>query len=351
MGWPSLSTAAYRLARPLLFRVDSERIHRLTLRALRRFGGVAPGRGALSLVAGRPPRGAPIEIAGLHVRNRIGLGAGFDKDGIALRGWAALGFGFVELGTVTPIAQPGNPAPRLFRLRADESLINRMGFNNDGAEALAARIESARPTLPAGFVVGVNIGRTSETPEERALDDYLACFRVAAPVADYVALNVSSPNTPGLRAMQTPSIVGELLGALAGAGRDLGAAPPLFVKLAPDLATDELIALATAVAEAGGAGIIVANTTVNRAGLRSTAPLRDEVGGLSGRPLLSRILELVAAVRDSLGDRLAIVASGGIGSGSDAVAAIHAGADLVQLWTGLVYAGPGLIGEAVAATT
>ncbi|HLY35889.1 MAG TPA: quinone-dependent dihydroorotate dehydrogenase [Candidatus Limnocylindria bacterium] len=350
MGWPSLSTAVYRLARPLLFRVDSERIHRLTLGALRRFGDSAPGRGALSLVAGRPRRGAPISVAGLHVRNRIGLGAGFDKDGVALRGWAALGLGFVELGTVTPIAQPGNAAPRLFRLRADRALINRMGFNNDGAEALAARIAAARPALPEGFVVGVNIGRNRETPDERVVDDYLACYRAVAPVADYVALNVSSPNTPGLRAMQTPSTIRALLEALVGSDQR-GAAPPLLVKLAPDLTADELLALGTAVVDAGGAGIVVANTTVSRAGLRTPAPLRDEGGGLSGQPLQPRTLELVATVRGSLGDRLAIVASGGIGSGSDAAAAIDAGADLVELWTGLVYAGPGLIGEAVAATT
>jgi dihydroorotate dehydrogenase len=351
MGWPALSTAAYRLARPLLFRLDPESIHRLTLASLRRFGSVAPGRGALSLAAGRPSRAASISVAGLVVRNRIGLGAGFDKDGVALRGWAALGLGFVELGTVTPLAQPGNPAPRLFRLPADRALINRMGFNNGGAEALAARIAAARPFLPEGFAMGVNLGRNRETPEEQATDDFVAAYRAVAPVADYVALNVSSPNTPGLRAMQTPATVGALLEAIATAAGGQPVAPPVFVKLAPDLATDELLALATAVTDGGGQGLIVANTTLLRSGLRSPSALRDEAGGLSGQPLLPRTLELVAAVRARFGDRLAIVASGGIGSARDAAAAVQAGADLVQLWTGLVYAGPGLIGDGVSATS
>jgi dihydroorotate dehydrogenase len=348
MRWPGLSTAAYRLARPILFHVDSERIHRLTLGALRRFAVVAPGRAALALAAAHPRQGAPVTVAGLVLRNRIGLAAGFDKDAVAVRGWAALGLGFVEVGTVTPVAQAGNPAPRLFRLPADEALINRMGFNNGGAEALAARVAQARGSLPAGFVVGINIGRNRETPEDRALDDFVAAYRAVAPVADYVALNVSSPNTAGLRAMQTSATLAALLETLASTGRELGVAPPLFVKLAPDLPDDEVLALARAVADGGGKGLILANTTITRPGLRSTGPLCDEAGGLSGRPLLGRTLELVAAVREAVGDRLAIAASGGIGSGRDAAAAIAAGADLVQLWTGLVYRGPALIGEAIS---
>lgn len=355
MGWPALSTAAYRLARPLLFRIDAERIHQLTLRALTRTSAVAPGRGLLAIAAGtaslRHAKVAPLEVAGLTLRNRIGLGAGFDKDGVALRGWAALGLGFVELGTVTPAAQPGNPVPRVFRLPADAALINRMGFNNGGAEALAGRVAAVRAQLPAGFVVGVNVGRNRATAGERAIDDYLAAYRVVAPVADYVALNVSSPNTPGLRDLQTVATLRAMVDAVVAAGRELPVAAPIFVKLAPDLETGEILALVAAVADAGGRGVVIANTTVGRDGLRTRSSQRDEQGGLSGRPQLSRTLELVAAVRAAVGVRLAIIASGGIGSGEDASAAIAAGADLVQLWTGLVYRGPGLIGEAIAAAT
>lgn len=355
MGWPALSTAAYRLARPLLFRIDPERIHRLTLGVLARASGSPPGRGLLAIAAGTAPLG-PAEpertsVAGLLFRNRIGLGAGFDKDGAAVPGWAALGLGFVELGTVTPVSQPGNAPPRLFRLPADAALINRMGFNNAGAEAIAGRLAAVRTRLPAGFIVGVNLGRNRSTMEDRALDDYLAAYRSVAPDADYVALNISSPNTPGLRDMQTPTTVKALLEAVLVAAQQRGLARPIFVKLAPDLDTEAILALARAVADAGGHGLVLANTTVRREGLRTGGPGRDEQGGLSGQPLLPRTLELVAAVRAAVGDRLAIVASGGIGSGKDAAAAIDAGADLVQLWTGLVYRGPGLIGEAIAATS
>ena len=195
-GWRSL---AYGAARPLLFRFDSERIHRLTVDALRIAGENRWGRWALHLAGGTPRRSSPwTELLGLRFRNQVGVAAGWDKDAVALRGWAALGFGFAEVGTVTPEPQPGNPRPRLFRLTADRALVNRMGFNNAGAVSLARRVMLARRHLQAGFVVGVNIGRGRETPPERAVDDYVAAARVVAPVADYLVVNVSSPNTPGL---------------------------------------------------------------------------------------------------------------------------------------------------------
>jgi dihydroorotate dehydrogenase len=343
-GWRAI---AYRVARPLLFAFEPERIHRLTITGLRFAGAHAPGRALLRLAGGvnSAPHDA-ISLLGLEFRSRIGIGAGFDKDARALRGWAALGAGFVEVGTVTPLAQAGNPRPRLFRLKADDALINRMGFNNAGAAALAREVMLARDALPPGFVVGVNIGRGAGTPPERAADDYLEAFRLVAPVADYVAVNVSSPNTPGLRDLQDPQRLSELLAALRHAGEQLGHPRPLLVKLAPDLAAHEFDLLAQALASVAD-GLILSNTTVGRNDLRSSA--RDESGGLSGRPLRSGMLDAVRRARQ-LAPELPIIASGGILDGSDAAEAFAAGADLVQVWTGLVYRGPGLIGEAAIAS-
>jgi dihydroorotate dehydrogenase len=281
----------------------------------------------------------PAELLGLRFRNRVGLGAGFDKDGVAIRGWAALGFGFVELGTVTPRAQPGNPRPRLTRLPADEALINRMGFNNAGADALAARIAEARPHLPDGFVIGVNIGRN----RDGGLDDYPNAARAVADVADYLAINVSSPNTPGLRDLQEP----ERLLALLAMVRQAAPSRPLVLKLSPDLTHNERADIIRALLGAA-AGVIVSNTTTVRIGQRSRSAAEE--GGLSGRPLRERQLAATAEARRVAGDQLAVMSSGGVDSAAAAGAAIAAGADLVQLWTGMIYAGPGLIGETVRAT-
>jgi dihydroorotate dehydrogenase len=343
-GWRSL---AYGAARPLLFRFDSERIHRLTVDALRIAGENQLGRGVLSLAGGVSRRPAPwVELAGLRFRNRVGLAAGWDKDGVALRGWEALGLGFAEVGTVTPEAQPGSRRPRLFRLPEDRALVNRMGFNNAGAVSLARRVMLARRHLPQDFVIGVNIGRGRDTPPERAIDDYLAAARVVAPVADYLAVNVSSPNTPGLRDLQQPDRLVELVAAIASASSESGTRRALLVKLSPDLAPEELDALLPALPSAGVAGLIVANTSTRRDGLRSSTA--TEEGGLSGAPLLPGMLAAVRRARELVGSGPVIVASGGIGSPEDVAAAYRAGADLVQLWTGLVYSGPGLVGEAVA---
>ena len=338
---------AYRAVRPLLFRLDPEQIHRLTLDALRLAGAHPVGRWLAGLAAGAPADLAPVELGGLTFRNRVGLGAGFDKDGVALRGWAALGFGSAEIGTVTPLPQAGNPRPRLFRLPADEALINRMGFNNAGAEAVARNLARARPHLPAGFGVGVNIGRNASTPAKDAIGDYLAAQRLLAPLADYLAVNVSSPNTPGLRDLQAPRRLHGLLVALEEAGQRLGCARPIFVKLAPDLDPGDMEAVIAAALAVPIAGLILSNTTIVREPLASPDRLRREAGGLSGAPLLVRTRGTVRRVRALVGDRMLIVASGGIGSGEDAAVLIGAGADLVQLWTGMIYRGPGLIGEAV----
>ena len=325
---------AYRAARPLLFLADAEDIHHLTLRTLSWTGRHAPWLCAFAAGAGR---GEPVELMGLHFRNRVGLGAGFDKDGEAIEGWAALGFGFVELGTVTPRPQEGNLRPRLFRLPHDAALINRMGFNNDGADALAIRIGQARPDLPNGFVVGVNIGRNRDGD----IDDYAAAALAVAGVADYLAINVSSPNTPGLRDLEDPRRIGELLATV----QEAASAVPLVVKLSPDLTHNRRADIVRGLRDVA-AGVIISNTTTVRVGLRSGPA--DETGGLSGGPLRPLTLSAVEEVRRVGGDGLAIVASGGVASGSDAAATLAAGADLVQLWTGMIYAGPGLIGEAVA---
>ncbi len=346
MPWRSL---AYRAGRPLLFRFEPERIHRLTIDALRIAGENSIGRWVAGWLGGVPADKEPAEVAGLRFRNRIGVGAGFDKDGIALRGWAALGLGFAEVGTITPLPQEGNPRPRLFRLPADAALVNRLGFNNAGAAAVARNVMLARRHLPEGFVVGVNLGPNRDTPKAGVLDDYLAAERLAGPVADYLAINVSSPNTPGLRALQAPTRLVRLVEALAEAGEQRRHRRPLFVKLAPDLDEADRAAIIAALLGTPVAGLILSNSTLERESLTSPAELSGQVGGLSGAPLLARTVAAVRQAREVAGDRLAIIASGGIACAEDAVAVRGAGADLLQLWTGLVYRGPGLIGEAAKA--
>lgn len=342
---------AYRAIRPLLFRFDSEGIHRRSLDALRFAGGNPLGRRLAALAGGASLTNTGVEVAGLRFRSRVGVGAGFDKDAVALGGWAALGLGFAEIGTVTPLAQPGSTRPRLFRLPRDEALINRMGFNNAGAKAVARNLAAVRPHLPPGFAVGVNIGRNAATPPEGAVRDYLEAQRHLAPLADYLAVNVSSPNTPGLRDLQAPARLRELLTALAEAGERLGSPRPIFVKLAPDLGAGDLEAVLAAVLEVPAQGLILSNTTIGRERLRSSTEVSREAGGLSGAPLFVRTRGTVRRIRASVGEGLAIIASGGIGSAEEAAALVDAGADLVQLWTGMVYAGPGLIGETTKAVT
>jgi dihydroorotate dehydrogenase len=332
-GW---RRTAYRAVRPLLFLADPEAAHHGALRTLAVAGSGRIGRHVLRIAAGVPAaEAAPVELLGLRFRNRIGLGAGFDKDGVAIRGWAALGFGFIELGTVTPRPQPGNPRPRLYRLVSDEALVNRMGFNNAGADAVARRIAAARPHLPGDFIIGVNIGRNRAGDA----DDYPAAARALAGTADYLVMNVSSPNTPGLRDLQEPTRLLALLDAVA----DVARTTPLLVKLAADLDGEARAAVLEALSSAPASGLVLSNTTTDRTGVRS--PHAAQAGGLSGRPLRRITLDAVRQARAVTGGRLVIVASGGIGSAADATQLLEAGADLVQLWTGLVYAGPGLIGE------
>ncbi|MFL6145243.1 MAG: quinone-dependent dihydroorotate dehydrogenase [Labedaea sp.] len=325
-----------RLVRRALFRLgggDPEVAHTRTVAALRRLGRWP---GAVAALARYFGPAAPRTVFGIRFPNPVGLAAGMDKDGTALTAWPALGFGFVEVGTVTRHGQPGNPRPRLFRLPDSEAIINRMGFNNAGAEALAARL---RAVGPLRVPLGISLGKSRVTPVGDAVDDYLAAFRTLCHYGDYFAINVSSPNTPGLRALQDRAALDELLGALRHE-----ATVKLLVKIAPDL-TDHAIAdlLEVCVAHAVD-GVIATNTTVGRAGLApADERLGAETGGLSGRPLGARALEVVTFVARETGGGLPIIGVGGILDVSDALRMFDAGASLIQLYTGLIYRGPGLV--------
>jgi dihydroorotate dehydrogenase len=335
----------YRLLRLLLFRLKPERAHALTVGSWERLVRL-PGAHALSASLRYTHPALQTQVAGIVFANPLGLAGGFDKDGTQIVGMARLGFGFLELGTVTPRPQAGNPTPRLFRLPEDGALINRMGFNNGGAAALSARLKRAPRMLP----LGVNIGKNRDTPPERAADDYLACLRLLGPLADYVVVNVSSPNTPGLRDLQRTEALAELLARLRAGRAALGLRTPLFVKLSPDETPAQLdAALAVIVAE-GADGIVAANTTLERpAGLRGAA--RAESGGLSGRPLRARSTAVVRHIYAALGARLPIIGVGGVEDAASAYEKIQAGASLVQLYTALVYGGPGLVGEILRGLT
>ncbi|HEV2439197.1 MAG TPA: quinone-dependent dihydroorotate dehydrogenase [bacterium] len=321
-----------RLVRPLLFQLDPERSHDLSLSAL---GFTHP------IVVGLLPptafdRRLEVTVAGVRFPAPVGLAAGFDKAARALWAWPALGFGFVEIGTVTARAQPGNPKPRVFRLPRDQALINRLGFNSPGADAMAERLAAFRRGRPYPIPLAVNIGRSRAASNEEAVDDYVYSFDRLQPHADFVVVNVSSPNTPGLRQLQMRDAIVPLLDALTARNRALGE-KPLFVKIAPDLSDAELDEV---VAAAGGRahGIVATNTTLRRDGLVSSG--REEAGGLSGRPLRAQALRVIGRLRRLTGARLAIIGVGGIFTAEDAYAMIKAGASLVELYTGFVYGGP-----------
>lgn len=330
----------YGLLRRLLFRLEPERAHALALGAIRVAGAVAPLRSLLRAIYSVPSR--PVEAFGLTFPNAVGLAAGYDKDGLGWRGLACLGFGHLELGTVTPRPQEGNPRPRVFRLSEDRALVNRLGFPSRGAEFVAARLLRRRP---GGPVIGVNIGKNRETPLEAAAADYVTLLERFAPLADYLVVNVSSPNTVGLRRLQAREALEALLKALAAARAPLvagrGGALPLLVKLAPDLSDAELDDALDAVLAAGMDGVVATNTTLSRDGLRS--PHARESGGLSGAPLAARSTAVIRAIHARTGGRLPIIGVGGVAGPDDVKVRLDAGASLVQVYTGLVYEGPGLV--------
>ena len=327
-----------RFVRPLLFSLNPETAHHVAMRLLGRASHFDITLRALRCFQ---PASKPTTLFGLSFPNPVGLAAGLDKNGIALPAWAALGFGFIEIGTVTAKAQPGNPKPRIFRLPEQQALINRLGFNNDGADAIARRLgalrESGRwPAVP----VGINIGKSRTTPLEKATDDYLYSFRVLRDFADYITLNISSPNTPGLRELQEPQKLSELLNAI---GNEAGTLPkPLVVKISPDLSGAELKAILAVCEENGVSGIIATNTTLDHS---SIPPQLDQEGGLSGAPLRDKSTALVREINAR--STIPVIASGGIFDAESAQEKFQAGAQLIQLYTGLVYRGPGLIREIV----
>ena len=338
-----MALVPYALARPFLFGLDPERAHDLTLAAL---AGIQ--HTPLVLTVARRRVRDPVSVAGLEFPNRVGLAAGLDKNGRCIDGLAAMGFGFIEVGTVTPKPQPGNPKPRMFRLPEARALINRLGFNNEGLAAFVANVRRARFRANGG-VLGLNIGKNAATPIERAVDDYLAGLEGVYPHADYVTVNISSPNTANLRSLQGSDALDPLLAALqerrARLAREHGRTVPLFVKIAPDLDEAQLAAIAATLRANGIDGVIATNTTLDRAAVRGLRHA-DEAGGLSGAPLFERSNEVIRQLRAQLGNAFPIIGAGGVMSGADACAKVAAGADLVQLYTGFVYGGPELVGEA-----
>jgi dihydroorotate dehydrogenase len=333
------------ILRPVLFRLPPERAHEIALGSLAFTLGTKWARSLATQRFSRRPFGE-LHRFGLSFPNPVGLAAGFDKNGTAARYLAALGFGFIEVGTVTHQAQPGNPAPRLFRLPLDRALINRQGFNNRGAAALAAQLAAHRPDC----VLGINIGKSRAVALEDAVSDYLASFELVHALADYVVVNVSSPNTPGLRELQRPEALAELLNALQKRNRELASEHPrrqpvpLLVKIAPDLDERELESIVEIALSAELSGIIATNTTTNRAGLQ-TSPNEVEAygaGGLSGAPLRSRSTEIIAALYRLTRGRMTIIGVGGVFTAQDAWEKISAGASLIQLYTGFIYQGIGI---------
>ncbi len=340
----------YALTRPLLFSMDAEAAHDLTLSLLAR------GQGTPLQWAWRSEAVSdPLELAGLTFPNRVGMAAGLDKNARCIDALGAMGFGFVEVGTVTPRAQPGNPKPRMFRLPAAQALINRLGFNNDGLEAFVANVKRARfRTQPgeAPMLLGLNIGKNASTPIDNATSDYLECLEGVYPHADYVTVNISSPNTQNLRALQGDAALDGLLGAIAERREVLaqnhGRRVPIFVKIAPDLDEHQVDVIAQALERHGMDGVIATNTTLARDAVQGL-PHAQQTGGLSGAPVLEASNQVIRQLRAGLGSRFPIIGVGGIMSAEDAVSKIRAGADVVQIYTGLIYEGPALVGRTARA--
>lgn len=333
----------YELLRPLLFHLDPETAHNLSLTTLQQLARL----GALNPVRQTWPT-KPRTVMGLEFPNPVGLAAGLDKNGDCIDGLAALGFGFLEIGTVTPKPQPGNPRPRLFRLVEQQALINRLGFNNRGVDYLVERVRARRSRV----LLGINIGKNFSTPVEHALDDYRLCLQRVYAHADYVAVNISSPNTPGLRTLQLGDSLNILLAGLEAEREDLanthGRRVPLAVKIAPDLAPEDLPELTDSLLRHGVDAVIATNTTLARNGVENS-PHAQEAGGLSGRPLLEKSTAVVAKLAETLQGEMPIIACGGIFSAQDAQAKFAAGASLVQIYSGFIYRGPGLVREIVEA--
>ena len=343
---PVMSLIPFPLARPFLFGLDPEHAHDLTLASL-----AAIQRTPLVALIEQARVHDPVSVAGLVFPNRIGLAAGLDKNGRCVDAFGAMGFGFVEVGTVTPLAQPGNPKPRIFRLPAAGALINRLGFNNDGLAAFVANVRQARFRARGG-ILGLNIGKNAATPIVRAADDYLLCLASVYPHADYITVNISSPNTQNLRTLQSDAALDALLSTLCARRDELAATHrrrvPMFLKIAPDLDDAQVEAMAATISRHAVDGVVATNTTLSRDGVGGQ-PHGQESGGLSGAPLAAKSNRVIARLRAVLGPRFPIIGVGGVMSGADARAKREAGADLVQIYTGLIYKGPTLVTESARA--
>ena len=341
-----MALVPYALTRPFLFGLDPEQAHDLTLGTLARVQHTP-----LICAVSQPRIDDPVTVAGLRFPNRVGLAAGLDKNGRCIDGLAAMGFGFIEVGTVTPKAQPGNPKPRMFRLPEAQALINRLGFNNGGLEAFIRNVKQAR-FRERGGILGLNIGKNASTPIERAVDDYLTCLDGVYPHADYVTVNISSPNTQNLRSLQSDEALDALLGAVqqrrAALAQQHGRQVPVFVKIAPDLEEAQVAVIAATLQKNGIDGVIATNTTIARAAV-DHLPHGKETGGLSGAPVFAASNRVIAQLRAALGSAYPIIGVGGVMSAADAVAKREAGADLVQIYTGFIYQGPELVTAAARA--
>ncbi len=343
-----MSLLPYALTRPFLFGLDPEAAHDLTMASLQRLQNTP------AQCLWQQPRVADsVQLLGLHWPNRVGLAAGLDKNGQCIDGLGAMGFGFIEVGTVTPLAQPGNAKPRMFRLPQARALINRLGFNNQGLAAFVANVQRAHSFRAQGGVLGLNIGKNASTPIERAVDDYLLGLNGVYAHADYVTLNISSPNTQNLRALQSDAALDSLLSALQTRRQALaqqhGKQVPMLVKIAPDLDATQVVVIARTLQKNGIDGVIACNTTVARDDAVQGQPHAAQTGGLSGAPLLQPSNRVIALLRAALGPAYPIIGVGGVMSGADARSKIEAGADLVQIYTGLIYQGPTLVTEAARA--
>jgi dihydroorotate dehydrogenase len=341
----------YSLLKPLLFALSPEKAHYLTFRALDLAAAFPPTRWWLKRQFLFKNQALVTECMGLRFPNPVGLAAGFDKDGKHIESLACLGFGFIEVGTVTPLAQEGNPRPRLFRLPADRALINRMGFNNEGLDALVQRLRGLREKgVPEGVIIGGNIGKNKQTPNEAAENDYLLCFEALFPWVDYFVVNVSSPNTPNLRALQEKEPLTRLLQRLQDKNREKNQPKPILLKIAPDLSPEQLNDIADIIRDTRLNGIIATNTTIQRSGLHTPEHTPDQhgwadmgAGGLSGAPVRARATEVIRYLRQRLGPDAVIIGVGGVDSAESAREKLEAGANLVQVYTGMIYEGPALM--------
>ncbi len=354
-----MSLLPYALARPLLFALDPEAAHELTLHSIAKLQ-----RSPLTCVYSETRVDDPVVLAGLRFPNRVGLAAGLDKNARCIDGLAAMGFGFVEVGTVTPRGQPGNPKPRMFRIPQRNALINRLGFNNDGLDAFLSNVQQARFRTQGGaapMLLGLNIGKNASTPIEQATDDYLTCLDGVYPHADYVTVNISSPNTKNLRSLQSDEALDALLGAVMARREQLAAQTgrqvPVFLKIAPDLDDAQIDVIAATLKRHGTdafgrvtqrLGVIATNTTLSREAIKGLTHA-EEAGGLSGSPVLEASNRVIRQLRSALGPQFPIIGVGGILSAQDALGKIAAGADVVQIYTGLIYKGPALVREAAQA--